>query len=108
MSWSRTYGPGIFTHLIALALEDAPAVKATIPDFEHEQVDAARAAAEAVGPTIPADSVVSLSLSGHGWRNTVTGEGAGNVAVNVAYSIPAAVSQADGTASTGADAPASD
>jgi len=88
MSWSRGYGPGLLAALILQAREDAPAVKATIPEFEHEQVDAAINAAEAIGPTIPAESSVRLSLSGHGWRTT-DGSGSGNVCANVAYSIPA-------------------
>lgn len=89
MSWSRQYGPGLLAALILQARDEAPSVKAGIPEFEHEQVDVAIEAAEAIGQKVPEGATVSLSLSGHGWRNTVTGEGSGNVAVNVGYSLAA-------------------
>lgn len=89
MSWSRQYGPGLLAALILQARDEAPSVKAGLPDFEHEQVDVAIEAAEAIGQKVPEGATVSLSLAGHGWRNTVTGEGSGNVSVNVGYSLAA-------------------
>lgn len=89
MSWSRQYGPGLLAALVLKAREEAPTVKAGLPEFEHAQVDTAIAAVETIAPSLPDGATVSLSLSGHGWRNTVTGEGSGNVAVNVGYSLAA-------------------
>lgn len=86
MSWSRNY-TGTAAECAAKAQMDVEDIKAPLPDFERDDVSYVVGAACQVLERVPNGAQVSLTVSGHGWRDT-TGKGAGGQGISISYSIP--------------------
>lgn len=87
MSWSRTY-TGTPQDVARQFRSDRSVIEAPLPEFEKGDIAHVVKAAEQALNAIPNDAKVSLSVSGHGFRDT-TGGGGGAVAVSVNYSLVA-------------------
>lgn len=86
MSWSKTY-TGTPQEALDSATNDIPNIEAPLPEFEKSDVQRVVAAAAILLHQFNPRSQITLSLSGHGYRNASDGTGGGAMAVSVGYTV---------------------
>lgn len=108
MSWSRGFTGSAQSCGEAFRAAIAE-IKASLPDFEKDDVAVVADAAGQLLEAVPEGATVSLSVSGHGWRSVPSkvgdSTGAGAMAVSINYSLPLATAeQVPGTVRIDAEA----
>jgi len=87
MSWSRSW-TGTPGECLGKARDERESIEASLPEFERPQVGHVIGAGGALLESLPTDAKITLSLNGHGSRNS-DGSGSGAMGVSVNYSIAA-------------------
>lgn len=85
MSWSRGY-TGTADEVRKQFAAQRPEIEKLLPEFERNDVAHVEKALDLVLVAVPPDATLSVSVGGHGYRET-TGKGAGAMNLSVNYTI---------------------